>query len=117
MVSVSTGFKTLHKFDQTETNYFSVTQKSLRLFRIYHPAWFGIGAEGLYMVGAERPTLPYVRDKVVPPDFGVGVSASILYLVSPRLLVHADIARWRGTTTNKLHVIDVSLGINHTVGL
>lgn len=115
VVGISGGFKTLIKKSQEEISFFGLAQDSSRLFRIYHPAWLGVGFRTMYLAGAERANLPYERDPRNPPQIGVGLNLSFYYLAARNILIHSEVARWRGTAKNDLHVIEVGLGVSMAV--
>lgn len=116
VVGVSGGFKIFHTLDGAERAFFSITQKSTRIHRIYHPAWFGIGASAMYLAPVEKATLPYTRDRDFPAQIvGVGLHTVLFYKISDTMIAHLEVERWRGTNNNRLHVFETSLGLSLAV--
>lgn len=112
VVSVAGGFKILTKeFDGNET-FVTFAQESQRLFRIYHPFWLAAGTKAMYIACVEKIGFPFERNTDQPPQVGAGIGMSLYYLATPTILVHGDLWRWRGTATNRMHVLEIGLGVN-----
>jgi len=111
-VGLSGGFKTLTKDSDLKETFLTLSQETQRLFRIYHPFWLGLGTQIMYIAGVENSGFPIERDPTQPPQVGVGAGISLFYIMNSSLLTHGDVSRWRGTASNRLHVLEVGIGIS-----
>ncbi|MCX6124655.1 MAG: hypothetical protein NTV34_07885 [Proteobacteria bacterium] len=114
-IGVAGGFKSLSKSEDLGLSYFVFSQDAYRLFRIYHPAWLGLGFKSMYMVGVQKVDLPYERNPNQPPQVGAGLNAALFYVISKNMLLNVELSRWRGTVNNKLHVLEFGVGFSHSI--
>ena len=117
LVGASLGFKILKDLEGSDSPLFTLEQKTTKIFRIYYPAWLGVGASMLYLVGVEKVNFPYQRNRDVPTQVGVGVHAMLLYKFGPKWVGHIELNRWRGTMNNRLHVVETGLGVTYEIGI
>lgn len=117
LIGVSGGFKLLQDLSGTDAPLFTIEQKTTKLFRIYYPFWLGFGISGVYIVGVEKVSFPYQRNRDVPVQIGAGVHSMLLYKMDSGLVSHIAINRWGGTIAkNKINILETSLGITYALG-
>ena len=110
-IGVAAGFKSLQRYDSSEVSFFTWTQSSTKLFRLYHPVWLGVGVNSMYMVGVNKVEIPYERAQTLPPQTGIGLSASIYYLINKSIFIQTEVQRWRGTASNRLHAYEIGANL------
>ena len=115
MVSISGGFKALYDFDGLELPYFTLTQQSSYLYRVYYPTWVSISAQVMYLTAVEKINLPFHRNRDIPTQVGAGASVGILYRYSEYVILNAEISRWRSTKNMTLHVLESSVGASYAI--
>ncbi len=99
----------------SELSYLSLNHEALRVFRIYHPAYFLIGARFSFMLPATASRLPLARYSKYETEIGAGISAAFVIHTSQRLSLQVRADRWRGTKNNELHALETSAGLTYRV--
>ena len=117
LLGASAGFKILKDLEGTEAPLFCIEQKTTKLFRIYFPFWLGVGVSGLYIVGVEKISFPYQRNRDIPVQVGAGVHGMLLYRYSSKWVANVEFNRWGGTMAgNKVNLIETGLGLTYAIG-
>lgn len=89
-----------------ETNY---------VLRLDHPTYLLAGPRLTYLLPCQAAVLPLERDPVLQTEIGVGLSVSVLRIMSPKYALTARVERWRGTRSMLLHGLEVAFGINYAL--
>ncbi|HYX32040.1 MAG TPA: hypothetical protein VE954_02925 [Oligoflexus sp.] len=87
---------------------FNTTQ---RLFRLYHPFYALAGTEILYLIPVQKLNPPITKDATFSTEIGIGAAASLWYVMSQNSVLALDLQRWRGTKTDRLHGVSMTLGL------
>jgi len=111
---VSVGYRNqsfINRKENRPTSLMSVFNTTQRVFRLYHPLYFLAGTEILYLIPVQKINPPITKDADFSTEIGIGVQASVWYLVSQNSAISLDLQRWKGTKTDRLHGISITLGI------
>ncbi len=120
IISLSAGFKPFKDLEENNPReevlpFFTFTQDSVRLFRIYHPTWAGAGFRIMQLIGAEKASIPYVRDPKNPPQVGAGMTMGLYHHATDNMMLHIEFSRWRSTAHNRLHAAELGFGFSYGV--
>ncbi len=113
---VSVGYRPqsfISKRQNTPTKLLTFFNSTQRIFRLYHPVYFTVGTEILYLVPVQKLNPPMTKDRYFATEIGIGIQSSLWYHFSEQYLLAFDLQRWRGTKTNQLHAWSLSLGIGY----
>lgn len=88
----------------------TVYHEGLYLIRLDHPTYLLIGPKILYLLPSKAAALPLERDDAYSVEIGGSISGSLVRILSNKSYVSLRMDRWRGTKTNKIHGIEISLG-------
>lgn len=89
-----------------ETNY---------ALRLDHPNYLLIGPRIMYLLPGKSAVLPLQRDPVLQSEIGAGISASLVRIVSDKIMLSARAERWRGTRTTIMQSLEVAFGIHYAL--
>jgi hypothetical protein len=111
---VSVGYRNqsfINRKENRPTSLMTVFNTTQRVFRFYHPLYFLAGTEILYLIPVQKINPPITKDPDFSTEIGVGLQASVWYLVSQNSALSLDIQRWKGTKTDRLHGVSMTLGL------
>ena len=108
-LAISLGFKKLVDAEGNDKSLLSQSQESMRIIRLYHPLYLGVGGKFSLYSPVRKITLPYERDDTRAIDNGVSLCLSALWLATPRMTMVMTVSRWRSLSTTKRQGLEVSL--------
>lgn len=111
---VSVGYRQqafINRLQNRPMSLISVFNSTQRLFRLYHPFYVLAGTEILYLIPVQKANPPITKDADFSTEIGVGAVASLWYLMSQNSILMLDAQRWRGTKTDRLHGVSITLGL------
>jgi hypothetical protein len=111
---VSVGYRPqafINKQQNRPTSLITVFNTTQRLFRLYHPIYALAGTEFLYLIPVQKVNPPITKDADFSTEIGIGAVASLWFLMSQTSALALDIQRWRGTKTDRLHGVSMTLGL------
>lgn len=118
MMGFSFGFKSFRRKDTNqELSLASLNHESYYILRLYHPIYVALGIKLHYFVPSQRSRFPIIKDTDYDSDtgFGAGLSINFIKLFTKKWLLSARLDRYRGTSTNRLHGLEVALGIGRSI--
>lgn len=112
-VGINIGFKSLlEKESGQELALLTVSNQSMYVIRLFHPAYLMIGTKLIYMAPTKSSSFPLTKQASYETEIGAGMIAQLAYF-SGQYVYHIRMDRWRGTKTNKLHGFEVAVGISY----
>jgi hypothetical protein len=111
---VSVGYRPqafINKQQNRPTSLLTVFNATQRLFRLYHPIYALAGTEVLYLIPVQKLNPPITKDADFSTEIGIGAIGSLWYLMSQNSILALDIQRWRGTKTDRLHGVSMTIGL------
>lgn len=86
-----------------------VYQRSRKLYRIFHPAYYAVGFELSYLYPSKSQDLiPEISDDF-SVEFGTGIVNSILFRFGTTSLFAINANLWRGTGSRKFQAVELGL--------
>jgi hypothetical protein len=107
-LAISGEFKQLLDTDRNDSSWFSLSQESMRVLRLYHPWYLGFGASLMYLVPIRKVAIPYERDQTRIIDTGASASISSIWILNSQMIGMIHISRWRSLSTTKRQGVEVS---------
>ncbi len=110
---VGLGFKrkpVIARDDDRPLALIQFTTETRRIFRLYHPLYFLAGTEISFLTPAQKSTPPFTKDPKFATEIAGSLNASLWWLSSRKGAVELQISRWKGTKSNRLQGLEVSLG-------
>jgi len=89
--------------------------EGLYVIRLDHPTYFLIGPKLLYLLPSKVASFPIVRDDAFSVEIGGGLSGSLIRILGYKSFVSLRVDRWRGTTTNKIHGLEIACGFGYSL--
>jgi hypothetical protein len=108
-LAISGSFKQLEASDRSSAPIFSLSQETVRLVRLYHPWYLGIGARLQYFVPVKEIVLPYERDNARAIDNGAAVVTALIWQSSDDTALVVSANRWTSLNTSKRQGIEFSV--------
>ena len=111
---VSVGYRPqsfINRRLQRPLSLLTFSNATQRIMRLYHPFYLLVGTEVLYLIPVQKINPPIEKDPNFTTEIGLGARLSLWYLWSQNNLVFFDFERWRGTKTDRLHGMTLSLGL------
>lgn len=117
IMGVGFTFKLLKSKDPSDgpLSIWTIHHEGLYIIRLYHPTYFLVGTRLLYMVPAEKHTLPLQRSEDFETEIGAAITASIVQIINESYAATLRIDRWRGTRTQIFHGVEVALGLMYNL--
>ena len=106
-LAVSGEFKQLLGVDNTNRPLLVGSQESMKLIRLYHPWYLGIGGRLSSISPVRKVTIPYERDDTRAIETGAAICVSSLLIASPRVAIMLTASRWRSLVTPKRQGIEL----------
>lgn len=110
---VGLGFKRkpmIAKDDDRPISLLSFSSATQKIFRLYHPLYLLVGTEVSFLMPAQKSSPPFVKDPQYATEVAAGLNTSLWWLTSRKGAVELHFSRWKGTKTNKLQGLEISLG-------
>ena len=107
-LAINGAFKQLVDQSGQDAPIFSISQETMRIFRVYHPWYLAAGARLSYFVPVRKVMLPYEKDQSRAIDTGAAVSIAAIWIASPRTLAMLTANRWRSLSTTKKQGIEIT---------
>lgn len=85
--------------DQRERSIFSISQETMKIFRLYHPWYISVGGRISYQIPVKKISIPYERDQDRNLYPGGGVTIATIYKPNDRLLLLISAQRWASLST------------------
>lgn len=101
----------MNRSTQIPTSILTLFNSTQRVYRLYHPLYLLLGTEIEYLIPFRKLNPPLAKDPDFNTEIGLGAKASLWYLLSTQWVISGEISRWRGTKTNRLHGMSLSLGV------
>ena len=112
-VGLSVGFKSfLRKDNGQELAFFSVSNHSLYIIRLYHPTYLMVGSKIQYLTPNEKAGFPINKSPDFETEIAVAATLQLAHTQGP-IIYTFRIDRWRGTKTNRFHGFEVAMGVNY----
>ncbi len=111
---VNVGYRSQAFINQSQNRPLSlitIFNSTQRMFRLYHPFYALAGTEILYLIPVQKANPPITKDADFSTEIGVGVVGSLWYFMSQNSVLALDVQRWRGTKTDRLHGVSMTLGL------
>jgi hypothetical protein len=108
-VSISGEFKQLSDLEGKNKALLIGSQESMKLVRLYHPLYLGVGGKFSNYSPVKAISFPYERDDTRAVDNGVSLCVSALWISTPRTAVMLTASRWRSLSTTKRQGIELAL--------
>ena len=102
--------KPLIRKDDRPLNLLVLSNQTQAVFRLYHPFYVLAGTEISYILPAQKSSPPFVKDPDLNAEIGVGLNASLWWLLARKGIVELHFSRWKGTKTNDLQGLETSFG-------
>ncbi len=96
--------------DGKALNLILLSNQTQAAFRLYHPFYVLVGTELSYILPAQKSLPPFVKDPDFSTEIAAGLNASLWWLTSRKGVVELSLSRWKGTKTNNLQGLEISLG-------
>jgi len=93
---------------EEELPLFTLSHEALWSSRLHHPVYLAIGPKLLWLLPGKSATLPLRRSSALGPEFGLGLTTEIQWIINDRFILAFGVERWRGTDTMKLHGFEVT---------
>jgi hypothetical protein len=106
-LAVSAEFKQLLGVDGTDRPILVGSQESMKLIRLYHPWYLGIGGRLSSISPVRKVTIPYERDDTRAIETGAAICVSSLLIASPRVAIMVTASRWRSLVAPKRQGIEL----------
>ncbi len=113
-LAVSGEFKQLSDLDGHDKSLFIGSQESMRLIRLYHPLYLGIGGKLSYISPVVKVSVPYDRDDTRTIDIGMSMTMSAIWITNPRVTTMLTVSRWRSASTTKRQGIEIAASLLHS---
>lgn len=97
--------------DSRELALWSIYHEASLVLRLDYPVYFLIGPKLIYMVPGKSGKIPLQRDELLGVEFGASLAGTLAWVAGDRLWT-VRLERWRGTTTQKLHGLEIAGGIS-----
>ena len=115
-LNIQLGFRFIQTRPELVTNpmedrkiaFLTIGQESLSIFRISRPIYMLTGPSLLYILPTRKGMIPMDRKQDYLIEIGAGWSMWFAY-IQDYWLSAIRIERWRGTYTNRIHAMQVSL--------
>ena len=108
-LSLAGTFKDLKDQEGNDAPYFTISQESSRLARVYHPFYLSAGGKLNYLVPVRKIVIPYERDQSRAIDTGATLCVSAVYIAKDGVVVQLSAGRWRSLSTLKSQGFELSL--------
>jgi hypothetical protein len=111
---VSVGYRPqafINRAQNRPLSLITVFNSTQRMFRLYHPFYALAGTEILYLIPVRKVNPPITKDADFNTEIGIGAAGSLWYLMSQNSVLALDVQRWRGTKTDRLHGVSMTLGL------
>jgi hypothetical protein len=111
---VSVGFRQqsfINAIQNRPVSIVTVFNSTQRVVRLYHPLYLLAGTEVLYLMPLQKANPPVTKDADFNTEIGAGLVASLWYLMSQNSIFSLELQRWRGTKTNQLHGVSMTVGL------
>jgi hypothetical protein len=111
---VNVGYRSQAFINQAQNrpvSLITVFNSTQRMFRLYHPLYALVGTEILYLIPVQKANPPITKDADFSTEIGIGAAGSLWYLMSQNSVLALDVQRWRGTKTDRLHGVSLTLGL------
>ncbi len=102
--------KPLIRKDDSPMSLLVFSNQTQGVIRLYHPLYLLVGSELAYVMPVRKSSPPFAKDPDFATEIAVGLNTSLWWLLSRKGIVELHASRWKGTKTNKLQGIEVSLG-------
>ena len=102
--------KPVIRTDGKTLNLIVFSNQTQAVFRLYHPLYILVGTEVSYILPAQKSSPPFTKDPDFASEIGAGLNSSLWWLTSRKGVVELHLSRWKGTKTNNLQGLEVSLG-------
>lgn len=110
---VGLGFKRkpmIVKEDDRQLSLLNFSTQTQKIFRLYHPLYVLVGTEISFVMPAQKSSPPFVKDPEFATEVAAGLNTSFWWVTSRKGAIELQFSRWKGTKTNKLQGLEVSLG-------
>lgn len=114
-LAITGSFKQLDDAEKVSVPVFSLSQETLRIFRLYHPWYFATGARLQYFVPVRQIMLPYERDQTRSIDNGAALTVATIWKSSEKTAMIFSVNRWRSLSTSRKQGIEISIAALFTV--
>ena len=108
-VAISGEFKQLADAEGNNKALLIGSQESMKLVRLYHPLYLGVGGKLSNYSPVKAISFPYERDDTRAVDNGVSLCLSALWISNPRMAVMLTASRWRSLSTTKRQGLELAL--------
>jgi hypothetical protein len=98
------------KVDDRPISLLSFSSQTQKIVRLYHPLYLLVGTEVSFVIPAQKSSPPFAKDPAFATEVAAGLNASLWWLSSRKGAIELHLSRWKGTKTNKLQGLEVSLG-------
>lgn len=102
--------KPLLRQDDSPLNLLVFSNQTQAIFRLYQPFYLLVGTELSYILPTQKSLPPFVKAPDLSAEIGVGLNASLWWLLSRKGIVEFHLSRWKGTKTNNLQGLETSFG-------
>ena len=111
------NFKIFNRRDTgSELPILTLSHESLRIIRLWHPAYLLAGFKWDLMVPVRETARPISRSNERPKQFGVALTATVQVEIVRGWMGLLRLDRWRGTADSHLHGIEWAAGIGRNIG-
>lgn len=86
-----------------------IYQRSRKLYRIYHPLYFGVGFELSYLFPASSQELIPELEAGFSTEFGAGFTNALIFRLSDSSMLTLNINVWRGTGSRKIQAVETGI--------
>ena len=116
MLSFGGGYQTVNNIDSGKSLAIAkLYQRSRKLYRIYHPIYYGVGFEFSYLLPAKSQDFIPNPDENFKYEIGAGALNSILLRFSKTSLMSLNVNFWRGTGSRKIKSTEIALMIGRSI--
>lgn len=99
--------------DDLALPFLVLSHESLYVLRLYHPIYLFTGPRLFMFLPLDKKlTLPIDKSPLYDSEVGAGWLASVVYCFSEKLLLSANLERWRGTKTDRFHGVEAGVALH-----
>lgn len=112
LVGVSVSFKDLsQREDDSSIAFLELSNQAQYIFRLHHPIYLLLGTKWLYLSATKSVAFPLSKEEEFRSEVGVALTSSIVWRFSKEWLWNMRLDRWRGVGSNRLHGLELALGL------
>lgn len=98
-LAISGEFKGQPDSDRRERSVFSISQETMKIFRLYHPWYIAAGGRISYHIPVKKISIPYERDQDRSLYPGGALTLATIYKPNESLLLLLEAHRWTSLST------------------